>query len=63
MTSRPAVQFKINFGLPTNLSHTPSARMCIDLSVRRSKLTLLHETPSPSSIWTARQPHARGWLG
>ena len=23
MTSRPAVQFKINFGLPTNLSHTP----------------------------------------
>ena len=22
MTSRPAVQFKINFGLPTNLSHT-----------------------------------------
>jgi hypothetical protein len=24
--------------------------------------TLLHETPSPSSDWTARQPHARGWL-
>jgi hypothetical protein len=23
MTSRPPVQFKINFGLPTNLSHTP----------------------------------------
>jgi hypothetical protein len=26
-------------------------------------LTLLHEMPSPSSDWTARQPHARGWLG
>ncbi|EUA20472.1 hypothetical protein I552_6792 [Mycobacterium xenopi 3993] len=23
----------------------------------------LHEMPSPSSDWTARQPHARGWLG
>jgi hypothetical protein len=27
------------------------------------KIKLLHETPSPSSDWTARQPHARGWLG
>jgi hypothetical protein len=26
-------------------------------------VTLLHETPSPSSDWTVRQPHARGWLG
>jgi serine/threonine protein kinase len=25
--------------------------------------TLLHEMPSPSSDWTVRQPHARGWLG
>ena len=24
------------------------------------KLILLHELPSPSSDWTARQPHARG---
>ena len=23
----------------------------------------LHEMPSPSSDWAARQPHARGWLG
>jgi len=27
------------------------------------RIKLLHETPSPSSDWTARQPHARGWLG
>ena len=27
------------------------------------KIKLLHELPSPSSDWTARQPHARGWLG
>ena len=34
-----------------------------NMSASRSKLTLLHEMPSPSSDWTARQPHARGWLG
>ena len=27
------------------------------------KIKLLHELPSPSSDWTARHPHARGWLG
>jgi hypothetical protein len=27
------------------------------------RIKLLHEMPSPSSDWTARQPHARGWLG
>ena len=27
------------------------------------KLTTLHEMPSQSSDWAARQPHARGWLG
>ena len=32
MTSRPAVQFKINFGLPTNLSHTPPVRSVADMS-------------------------------
>jgi hypothetical protein len=26
-------------------------------------LKQLHELPSKSSDWTARQPHARGWLG
>jgi hypothetical protein len=40
-----------------------SIHVDLDLSVRRSTLTLLHETPSPSSDWTARQPYARGWLG
>ena len=32
-------------------------------SVASDKLTTLHEMPSTSSDWTARQPHARGWLG
>src|SRR3954471_20924902 len=26
------------------------------------RIKLLHETPSTSSDWTARQPHAPGWL-
>ena len=41
-----------------------------DVVVRRRMIvpplvesSLLHEMPSPSSDWTARQPHARGWLG
>jgi uncharacterized protein YerC len=33
------------------------------VSVRSRRVALLHEMPSPSSDWTARQPHARGWLG
>ena len=32
MTSRPAVQFKINFDLPTNLSHTQPSSAPSDLS-------------------------------
>jgi hypothetical protein len=27
------------------------------------RIKLLHEMPSPSSDWAARQPLARGWLG
>jgi hypothetical protein len=37
--------------------------LCSAVSVRSRRVTLLHEMPSPSSDWTARQPHARGWLG
>lgn len=33
------------------------------LSVPCRNLMLLHELPLPSSDLTARQPHARGWLG
>ena len=32
-------------------------------SVASHKLKTLHEMPLTSSDWTARQPHARGWLG
>ena len=45
------------------LHSTRGADRSIAVSVVRGILNLLHETPSPSSDWTARQPHARGWLG
>ena len=35
----------------------------LDRALHHLQLILLHEMPSPSSDWTARQPHARGWLG
>ena len=38
MTSRPAVQFKINFGLPTNLSHTRRPFSLTKLSLNYAKL-------------------------
>jgi hypothetical protein len=44
----------------------PRAKLfvCPDsMSVRPRRLSSLHELPSTSSDWTARQPHARGWLG
>jgi hypothetical protein len=34
----------------------------VDLSLGCCSLIMLHETPSTSSDWTVRQPHARGWL-
>jgi len=34
-----------------------------EVSIVRRTVNVLHELPSPSSDWTARQPHARGWLG
>ena len=39
------------------------AAMALLQSVRPGILEALHEMPSPSSDWAARQPHARGWLG
>jgi hypothetical protein len=47
-----------------NIRGRPKLFACPDsMSVPPRRMTLLHELSSPSSDWTARQPHARGWLG
>ena len=43
------------FAVAWTVTHAPS--------VASDKLKTLHEMPSQSSDWAARQPHARGWLG
>jgi hypothetical protein len=42
----------------------PKLFVCADsMSEPPRRPSSLHEMPSESSDWTARQPHARGWLG
>ena len=40
-----------------------SSTVAVTVSAVLRTLNLLHEMPSPSSDWTARQPHVHGWLG
>jgi hypothetical protein len=49
--------------IPHQESWLVSTLKLSSLSVSRCNLNLLYEMPSPSSDLTARQPHARGWLG
>ena len=58
-TDPEALNALVDAGCPVRYS----TRLHAKLSVSRCTLNLLHEMPSPSSDWTARQPHARGWLG
>jgi hypothetical protein len=48
-------------------ARTAVSQLCCDGDLvslsRRSYGVSLHEMPPTSSDWTARQPHAHGWLG